>query len=86
MRLDTINDGYAGMHEGYVLKLRLPVHKIPTQPNGTFAMEIIVNERPPDRARRRGQLVLSGGGGFAYLRGDRADCADALTFRLPVVS
>ena len=33
--------------------------------------ELAINERPPDRERRRGQLVLSGGGGFGYLMGDR---------------
>ena len=35
------------------------------------AIDVIVNETPHGRERRRGQLVLSGGGGFVYLRGDR---------------
>jgi hypothetical protein len=42
-----------------------------------FGLDVIVNEMPPWRERRRGQLVLSGGGGWAYLRGDRQD-ADRL--------
>jgi hypothetical protein len=46
-------------------------------------VSLIVNERPPQRARRRGQLVLTGGGGFGYLRGDRADPAAAWRLRLP---
>ena len=38
------------------------------------ALDVIVNEKPIGRERRRGQLVLSGGrarGEFVYLRGDR---------------
>lgn len=37
------------------------------------SLDLIVNEKPAHRERRRGQLVLSGGGGFIYLRGDRHD-------------
>jgi hypothetical protein len=38
------------------------------------AIDLIVNEMPRGRLRRRGQLVLSGGNGeFVYLRGDRQD-------------
>jgi hypothetical protein len=34
----------------------------------------VINETTTERARRRGQLVLSGGAGeFVYLRGDRHD-------------
>jgi hypothetical protein len=37
-------------------------------------VDVIVNEKPLTRDRRRGQLVLSGGAGeFVYLRGDRQD-------------
>ena len=86
MQFDKKYEGCAGVDEGYVMTLRLPLRALPVQADGTFVMEIIVNERPADRVRRRGQLVLSGGGGFAYLRGDRADSADALTFRLPTPS
>jgi hypothetical protein len=35
--------------------------------------DLIVNEMRPDRLRRLGQLVWTGGGGWAYLRGDRQD-------------
>lgn len=39
-----------------------------------FALGVVVNEKPPGRVRRRGQLVLGGAGGeFVYLRGDRED-------------
>ncbi|MEP6836094.1 MAG: heparinase II/III family protein [Gemmatimonas sp.] len=69
--------------KGFMIQFQIPISAIATASDGTFVMEVIVNERPRDRRRRRGQLVLSGGGGFGYLRGDRADSDRALTFRLP---
>ena len=37
-------------------------------------IDVLVNEKPENRDRRRGQLVLSGSNGeFVYLRGDRQD-------------
>jgi hypothetical protein len=46
-------------------------------------LDLIVNETVPERARRRGQLVLSGGDGeFVYLRGDRHDHSRLLRFSL----
>jgi hypothetical protein len=41
------------------------------EPRTTFLANLVVNEMYPDRQRRAGQLALSGGGGFVYLRGDR---------------
>ena len=35
--------------------------------------DLLVNEKLPDRVRRSGQLVWSGGGGWIWLRGDRQD-------------
>jgi hypothetical protein len=37
--------------------------------------DLLVNEMRPDRQRRAGQLVWSGGGGWVYLRGDRQDAS-----------
>jgi hypothetical protein len=52
---------------GYNLHITIPGH-VPD------ALDIIVNEKPVGRERRRGQLVLSGARGeFVYLRGDRHD-------------
>ena len=36
-----------------------------------LSVNLVVNEMYPDRERRAGQLALSGGGGWVYLRGDR---------------
>jgi hypothetical protein len=46
-----------------------------------FRGDIVVNEIPPSRERRRGQLVLCGGEGeWIYLRGDREDPQHFLDF------
>ncbi|MEO5815432.1 MAG: heparinase II/III family protein [Gemmatimonadaceae bacterium] len=48
-----------------------------------FSLDVLVNEVVPGRARRRGQLVLSGAvGEFVYLRGDRHDPSRLLRFSL----
>ena len=53
---------------GYELRVALPSMARPV------ALDVIVNEMPKGRTRRRGQLVLSGGAGeWVYLRGDRHD-------------
>jgi hypothetical protein len=55
--------------DGYQLDVDLPF------PMGApLALDVLVNVSGPDRARRRGQLVLSGARGeFVYLRSDRHD-------------
>jgi hypothetical protein len=45
-----------------------------------FDLDLIVNEMSADRERRRGQLVLSGGGDWIYLRGDRQSREALLPF------
>jgi hypothetical protein len=53
---------------GYVLVARLALESWADE----IALDVLVNETAPGRARRRGQLVLSGAhGSFVYLRGDR---------------
>lgn len=60
---------------GYDLQITLP-GPIPD------ALDIIVNEKPAGRERRRGQLVLSGANGdFVYLRGDRHEQARLIPLR-----
>lgn len=41
-------------------------------------VNLVVNEMYPERERRAGQLALSGGGGWVYLRGDRESPASAV--------
>ena len=49
-----------------------------------FHLAVVVNEIPPGRERRRGQLVLAGRpGGWVYLRGDRhQDLAESIRVEL----
>ncbi len=73
--------------DGWVLDVLLsaPLLEAIGDAEGTLGFDLIVNERPADRERRRGQLVLSGADGeFVYLRGDRHDPARALLLRLPI--
>jgi hypothetical protein len=58
---------------GWAMSLRVARDALGA-PDSTFSIDVMVNEMPPGRERRRGQLVLSGKGtGWAYLRGDRQD-------------
>ena len=58
--------------DGYRLDAELPL-PFDAAP---IALDVLVNVSGPDRARRRGQLVLSGARGeFVYLRSDRHDRA-----------
>jgi hypothetical protein len=46
-------------------------------------VNVVVNEMSPDRERRRGQLVATGGSGeWVYLRGDREDMRRMLAFEI----
>jgi hypothetical protein len=55
---------------GYRLDAELPI-ALDAAP---LALDVLVNISGPERQRRRGQLVLSGGRGeFVYLRSDRHD-------------
>jgi hypothetical protein len=72
--------------DGFRLALRLPrgLLEVVADGDGCVRFDLLVNERSPDRARRRGQLVLSGAREeFVYLRGDRHDPARALLLRGP---
>jgi hypothetical protein len=66
-------------HAGYRITVRLPL--APEMRRDGFDFDLIVNEMPAGRERRRGQLVLSGGeGDWIYLRGDRQPRARYMHF------
>lgn len=71
--------------DGWAMRLTWDLDGLPISDAGALRFELVVNERPPQRERRRGQLVLSGGGGFGYLAGPRrpADRFVLLTFVPP---
>ena len=66
--------------EGWMVQLAWPRAMCPAP---SLRLALAVNECPPWRERRRGQLLLQGGGGFGYLRGDRFDPAQEMLLRLP---
>ena len=47
------------------------------RPDGTFNLQVSINEAAPGRQRRRGQLSLVGSG-WVYLRGDREHPSDSV--------
>ncbi|MDQ4080271.1 MAG: hypothetical protein M3125_05880, partial [Gemmatimonadota bacterium] len=57
--------------DGYSMHFTIPLDTLGGGPEVPIGLDIIVNDMSPARARRRGQLVLSGGGGWIYLQGDR---------------
>ena len=65
--------------DGYALTARVALPR----EGRVVELDLLVNETAPGRARRRGQLVLSGAKGeFVYLRGDRHDRRQLLRFKL----
>jgi hypothetical protein len=67
---------------GYALDARVALPRA----RAGVAIDVLVNETASGRARRRGQLVLSGARGeFVYLRGDRHDPRRLLRFIIPDV-
>lgn len=59
-------------------------HDSAAMPDLPFAVDVIVNDMTPERERRRGQLVLSGGAGeYIYLRGDRQSPASFVHIVIP---
>ena len=66
---------------GWTVSVRIPRDALGPR-DAWFGLDVVVNEMPAGRERRRGQRVLSGKGtGWAWLLGDRQD-RDAL---LPMV-
>jgi hypothetical protein len=64
---------WAKTPEGYRITVALTVPGWPPGVSDPPRFDLIVNEMASGRERRLGQLVWSGGGGWAYLRGDRQD-------------
>jgi hypothetical protein len=60
---------------GYTLSAAVTLSEWAPRPGDQIGFDLLVNRIEPERERRSGQLVWSGGGGWVYLRGDRQDPA-----------
>jgi hypothetical protein len=73
-REGEVTGGWTQTDEGYLLTIGLSdPHVLGLRVGERLGFDLLINEMIPDRVRRLGQLVWSGGGGWVYLRGDRQD-------------
>lgn len=83
MRADVPMEAqWSAESRGYAMIFEIPVAALGSGREVPVAIDLIVNEMSKSRVRRRGQLVLSGGGGWAYLQGDRQSPARFLPLML----
>jgi hypothetical protein len=80
---DMVRGSWAGTDTGYTLTLAIALPDWDqVRPQDEVGFDLLVNQMLPDRLRRAGQLVWSGGGGWVWLRGDRQDPARFGTLEL----
>jgi hypothetical protein len=73
---DTVRGGWQTTETGYALTVAIsPPGWSQFHAGSEIGFDLLVNQMLPDRVRRAGQLVWSGGGGWVWLRGDRQDPA-----------
>jgi len=70
-RSDMVTGAWRPTGTGWSMSLRIALPDWSPRGGDKLDFDLLVNEMHPDRLRRAGQLVWSGGGGWAYLRGDR---------------
>lgn len=70
----SVRGAWRATDTGYrvVVAIAWPERSV-THVGGQVGFDLIVNEMRPDRERRAGQLVWSGGSGWVWLQGDRHD-------------
>jgi hypothetical protein len=59
--------------DGYTISIGFALPEWGPRPGQEIGFDLMINRIEPERERRSGQLVWSGGGGWIYLRGDRQD-------------
>jgi hypothetical protein len=70
-RAEMVTGAWQATGTGYTLTIAIALPEWSARGGDVLGFDLLVNERQPDRLRRAGQLVWSGGGGWVYLRGDR---------------
>jgi hypothetical protein len=74
LREGEVRGGWEPTEAGYRMTVAIaPPQWGPFRPGDEIGFDLLVNQMLPDRMRRAGQLVWSGGGGWVWLRGDRQD-------------
>jgi hypothetical protein len=69
-----VRGGWRRTDKGYCMTVAIPWPEgLHPHAGGRVRFDLIINEMLPERMRRVGQLVWSGGGGWVWLRGDRQD-------------
>jgi hypothetical protein len=67
-----VHGAWVSTDAGYTLTAELRPEAWPSLRSGDeIGFDLLVNQMLPERQRRAGQLVWSGGGGWVWLRGDR---------------
>ncbi|HEY8257601.1 MAG TPA: heparinase II/III family protein [Gemmatimonadales bacterium] len=72
---EMVTGAWTRTETGYSMTLAIALPDWSGRPRDEIEFDLVVNEMLPDRSRRAGQLVWSGGGGWVYLRGDRQPAA-----------
>lgn len=71
---EMVEGSWAQSETGYTVTLAIkPPGWGDLRPGDQVQFDLLVNEMQPERLRRAGQLVWSGGAGWVWLRGDRQD-------------
>jgi hypothetical protein len=79
----VVRGDWARTDAGYLLTVALAIPQwADLRAGDAVGFDLLVNQMLPERLRRVGQLVWSGGGGWVYLRGDRQDPARFGTLEL----
>jgi hypothetical protein len=82
-RAEMVTGNWSRTDNGYLLTVSLAVPQMAElRPGDEIGFDLLINQMLPDRLRRAGQLVWSGGGGWIWLRGDRQDPAQFGTLQL----
>jgi hypothetical protein len=80
---DQVAGGWSTTEAGYLLTVTItPPDWGDLRRGEEIGFDLLINQMLPDRLRRAGQLVWSGGGGWVWLRGDRQDPARFGTLEL----
>jgi Heparinase II/III-like protein len=71
---DMVEGSWRPTENGYRITVAItPPGWSDVQLGDRIQFDLLINEMQPERLRRAGQLVWSGGGGWVWLRGDRQD-------------